>query len=770
MYRHSLLTQLMILGIATVTLTFTLSPVLAQGRGQAANPAPAGPWMNTSLSPDQRADLLIQQLTVDEKIQLLHGYDTRSADMRDARAAADTPARLEQQLTLTRGNGGAGFVPGIPRLGIPDLQMADAAVGVTMGAARSRYSTPLPSTISAASSWDPKLLYEYGGLIGRELRDQGYNMSLGGGVNITREPRNGRNFEYLGEDPILAGRLDGQAMKGLQAQGVLGDVKHFAFNDQETGRNIGNVTITDKRIMRETDLLAFEIAVKDAEASAVMCSYNKINGDYACENGYTLNDVLKKAFGFKGFVLSDWGGTHSTVKAALAGLDIEMTGNTYFADALKKAVEGGEVPMTRLDDMVHRVLRSEFAAGLFDSRPATQVVDVFGGLEVAQRVAEQGTVLLKNANGQLPLRAPAIKSIAVIGSHADAGVLSGGGSAQVNPPGGNAVAPPAPAAGAAQSRGAVWYPSSPLKAIRAKAPHAKVEYNAGTDPAAAAALAKASDVAIVFCNQPTSEGRDVPSLSLPDNQDALVSAVAAANSHTIVVLETGGPVSMPWLDKTSAVLEAWYPGIRGAEAIANILFGDVNPSAKLPVTFAKSDQDLPHPEIPGIKLVPQPGTGGGGGGRDALPPFDINYTEGLQVGYKWYDAQNKAPLFPFGHGLSYTTFAYSGLKTARSGKEVKVSFSVKNTGKRAGTEIAQVYAGLPAATNEPPKRLVAWDRIQLAPGETKTVSLAIDPLHLSIFNVDKDGWEVLPGEYKVMVGGSSRNTPLTGAVSFASAP
>ena len=764
MYRDALLTRLRILGVAAAILTLTLSPALSQGRGQAAN-APAGPWMNKSLSPDERADLLIQQMTIDEKIQLLHGYDTRNADRRDARA-------LEQQLTLTRGNGGAGFVPGIPRLGIPDLQMADAAVGVTMGAARSRYSTPLPSTISAASSWDPKLLYEYGALIGRELRDQGYNMSLGGGVNITREPRNGRNFEYLGEDPILAGRLDGQAMKGLQAQGVLGDVKHYAFNDQETGRNIGNVAMADKRIMRETDLLAFEIAVQDAEVSAVMCSYNKINGDYACENSYTLNDVLKKAFGFKGFVLSDWGGTHSTVKAALAGLDIEMTGNTYFADALKKAVEGGEVPMARLNDMVHRVLRSELAAGLFDSQPATQVVDVFGGLEVAQSVAEQGTVLLRNANGQLPLSAPAIKSIAVIGSHADAGVLSGGGSAQVNPPGGNAVAPPSPGGGSGERRGAVWYPSSPLKAIRAKAPHAKVEYNPGTDPAAAAALAKASDVAIVFCNQPASEGRDLPSLSLPEDQDALVSAVAAANSHTIVVLETGGPVSMPWVDKTSAVLEAWYPGIRGAEAIANILFGDVNPSAKTVITFAKSDADLPHPEIPGIKLVPQPSAGGGrgGGGRGALPPFDINYTEGLQVGYKWYDAQNKAPLFPFGHGLSYTTFAYSGLKAARSGKEVKVSFSVKNTGKRAGTEIAQVYVGLPAAANEPPQRLVAWDRIQLAAGETKTVNLAIDPLHLSIFNADKDNWEVMPGEYKVMVGGSSRNTPLTGVVSVASAP
>jgi beta-glucosidase len=320
-------------------------------------------------------------------------------------------------------------------------------------------------------------------------------------------------------------------------------------------------------------------------------------------------------------------------------------------------------------------------------------------------------------------------------------------------PGGNAVAPTPPPA---EGRGPIWYPSSPLKAIRAQAPHAKVEYNPGTDPAAAAALAKASDVAIVFCNQPTSEGRDVASLSLPDNQDALVAAVAAANSHTIVVLETGGPVSMPWVDKTSAVLEAWYPGIRGAEAVAGILFGDVNPSAKTVITFARSDADLPHPEVAGIKLAPR-------------SPFDIPYTEGFEVGYKWFDAQDKAPLFAFGHGLSYTTFAYSGLKTAASGTNVTVSFSVKNTGRRAGTEVAQVYAGLPAAANEPPQRLVAWDRIQRAAGETRTVSLAIDTFHLSVFNVDKDGWEVAPGEYKVMVGGSSRNTPLTGAVRIGSA-
>jgi len=723
--------------------------------------------MDKTLSPDRRADLVLAEMTLDEKISLLHGGPGGFGPPGGPSAAP------------TRSLGGAGFIPGIARLGIPDLQMADAAVGVTRGASRSRYSTPLPSAVSEASSWDPKLAYEYGALIGRELRDQGFNMSLGGGVNLTREPRNGRLFEYKGEDPILAGRLVGQEMKALQAQGVIGDIKHYALNDQETGRNIGNV-ILDKRSMRESDLLAFEIGVQDSGAGAVMCSYNKVNTDWACENSYLLTDVLKKAFGFQGFVLSDWGGTHTTTKAALAGLDIEMPGSNYFGDALKQAVDGGAVPLARINDMVHRILRTEFAVGLFDLPSAPKVVDVFGGLEVAQRVAEQGTVLLKNSSGQLPLSATAMKSIAVIGSHADAGVLSGGGSAQVDPPGGNAVPPPPPPEGAAPGRGGfgggrgpVYYPSSPLKAIRAKAPNAKVEYNAGTDPAAAAALAKVSDVAIVFVNQPTSEGRDVDSLSLPDDQDQLVKSVAAANRHTIVVLETGGPVTMPWIGEVSAAIEAWYPGIRGAEAIANILFGEVNPSAKLPMTFAKAETDLPHPTIAKATPTTQQlatstppfvaGGGGRGGGRGAMAPFDIPYPEGLKVGYKWFDAQDKQPLFALGFGLSYTTYAYSGL-TVTPGPQPKVSFTVKNTGKRAGAEIAEVYAELPPAAAEPPKRLVAWDKVQLAPGESKTVSLTLEPKFLSIFNVEKDAWDLVPGDYKVFVGGSSRQTPLIAAL------
>ena len=363
-------------------------------------------------------------------------------------------------------------------------------------------------------------------------------------------------------------------------------------------------------------------------------------------------------------------------------------------------------------------------------------------------------MLLKNAGNQLPLNAATVKSIALIGSHADTSMLSGGGSAQVDPPGGGASRFGGPA---------VWFPTSPLKAIRAKAPKAKVEYNDGTDLAAAAALAKASEVAIVFVNQPTSEGRDLRSLTLPDDQDKLVTAVAAANPHTVVVLETGAAATMPWIGQVSAAIEAWYPGIRGHVALANILFGDVNPTGKLSVTFPKSDEDLPHPQIAGMAPPPPPtdtAGAGRGGGRGRMAAFDIDYTEGLEVGYKWFDAEKKEPLFAFGYGLSYTTYAYSGLKAGID----SVTFTVRNTGKRAGEEIAEVYAGLPASAQEPPKRLVAWDRIPLAPGQSKTVTLPIDPKFLSIFDEQKEGWELLPGEYQFFVGGSSRSTPLTATV------
>jgi beta-glucosidase len=709
---------------------------------------PKGPWMDKTLTPDQRADLVVKEMTLDEKILLVHG--------------AGMPGFGPADPVLVRSNGGGGFVPGIERLGLPDLNMNDSSVGSGGGARRGRYSTAMPSSLALASGWNAQLARDAGALIGRELADQGFNISLGGGVNITREARNGRNFEYLGEDPILAGNLAAQWIQGVQSQGVIGDIKHYAVNVQETGRYFVDAVI-DKRVLRETDLLAFEIGVKQGKPGMVMCSYNLINGDWACENDYTLNQVLKKEWGFPGWVVSDWFGTHSTVKAAMAGLDQEQPNSRYFSGELKKAVESGAVPMTRLNDMVHRILRTEFASGIVDNPQPTKVLDVFRGFKVAQRAAEESIVLLKNDNGQLPLNAATVKSIAVIGGHADAGVLSGGGSAQVDPAGGNAVPDPNMKNDLLAILSQVaFHPSSPLEAIRETAPNAKVTFDPGTDPGAAAAAAKAADVAVVFVLQHTHEGGDLESLALPDGQDPLVAKVAAANPHTVVVVESGGPVLLPWARQVSAILEAWYPGIRGGHAIASLLFGKANFSGKLAVTFPAADADLPHAKVPapaGKKPGPIDGL------LNSVPPFQAVYDEGLKVGYKWFDAEKKAPEYPFGFGLSYTSFAYSKLKAA-GGSSLELSFEVKNTGKRAGREVAQVYLSLPPTAGEPPKRLIGWEKVALQPGESKTVTMTIDPLYLSVFDTSSDRWKIVPGEYKVMAGPSSATLPLSAAVSL----
>jgi beta-glucosidase len=625
--------------------------------------------------------------------------------------------------------------------------MSDAAYGVRSSAENGRYSTALPSNVGAAASWDAEAACAYGTVIGKELRAQGYNMTLGGGVNLTREPRNGRTFEYMGEDPVLAGTLVGNLMKCEQAQHVIGDIKHYALNDQESGRNeVG--AIIEKRAFRESDLLAFEIGVGIAQPGAVMCSYNAVNGDFACENKYLLTEVLKKDWGFKGFVVSDWGGTHSTVKASAAGMDNEEPLDEFFGAKLKAAVEAGKVSTAELDEHVRRVLRSEFACGIVDHPTQKGVVDVEGNLTTARKIEEQSAVLLKNAGGLLPLSGAAVRSIAVIGPHASEGMMSGGGSAQVDAPG-------RPSAG---WQAQVWFPPSPALTLQAKFPGAKVQFDSGANLASAAALAKRSDVAIVFVYQWISEGMDLENLSLPVKQDEIIEAVAAANPKTIVVLETGTAVTMPWLDKVGAVLEAWYGGSGGADAVANILSGDVNPSAKLPMTFPKSEADLPHPQL----VRPGPGQTGEEAvmkSGEAKPTFSVKYDEGLKVGYKWYDAEKKAVLFPFGYGLSYTTFAYSGLKVT-AGKETGVSFTVKNNGSRDGAEIAEVYAALPASAGEPPKRLVGWSKVWLKAGESKVVSVSIDPKYLSIYDEAGGGWKLVPGGYTFMAGGSSQELPL----------
>src|SRR5580692_7396135 len=586
---------------------FLIAPVmmLCVALSSSAQNDKSHPWSNTSLSPDERAAMVLKEMTIDEKITLLHGTGM-------AGLSPMSPLAVHS-------NGGAGYVPGIPRLGIPAIQMSDAAYGVRSSGENGRYSTALPADVAGAASWDLEAAYEYGALIGRELRAQGYNMTLGGGINLTREPRNGRTFEYLGEDPVLAGKMVGAVMKGLQAQHVIGDIKHYALNDQESGRNAVNINI-DKRAARESDLLAFEIGLQESDAAAVMCSYNRVNGDYACENKYLLTDVLKKDWNFKGFVVSDWQGAHSTVKASAAGLDHEEPGEIFYGSPMKKAVESRKVPMTELDDHVHRILRSMFASGVIDDPPQKGVVDIQGGFEIAQKIEEQGAVLLKNENAQLPLSAAALPTIAVIGAHADVGMLSGGGSAQVDPSGGNVIMPPGK--GATIWQKPVWFPTSPLKALQTKLPNAKIDFDPGTDPESAANLAKSADLAIVFAYQWLAEDMDVPSLSLPNNQDALIEQVAAANPHTIVVLETGTAVTMPWVDKVAGVVEAWYAGSSGHKALANVLVGEVNPAGKLPLSFPKSEADLPHPDRP---MIPAEDNGAPTSNASARSGYAVHY-------------------------------------------------------------------------------------------------------------------------------------------------
>jgi beta-glucosidase len=700
------------------------------------------PWMDSHLSPGDRSELVLKQLTLDEKLALVHGNGMSGE------------SQWKMPLTpLT--NGGAGYTQGVDRLGIPPLIISDAGYGVRASGANGRYSTAMPSNLGAASSWDVESACQFGEVIGGELRAQGFDVTLGGGVNLTREPRNGRTFEYAGEDPLLAGTLVGNMMKCEQGQHVIGDIKHYAVNDQETGRFIVNSVIS-KRAMQESDLLAFHIAISIANPGAVMCSYNRINGDFGCENFYTLQNVLKKDWGFKGFVISDWGGTHSTEKASSAGLDQEQPMADYFGPKLKEAVNAGRVPLSEIDDHARRILYAEFLAGIVNDPPHKGVVNVEKGLEVAQCIEEKSIVLLKNDHAVLPIVSSKVHSIAIIGGHADVGMISGGGSAQVDPPAGNAIM--APGKGATHWQDHIWFPTSPLQALRAKLPNTKIEFDPGTDLQSATSLAKTADVAIVFVYQWESEGMDLPDLSLPDNQDALIEHVAAANPRTIVVLETGTAVTMPWLDKVDGVVEAWYAGSAGHKALANILLGEVNPSGKLAMTFPKAEADLPRPLI-----APLPPNDEGQGhyavnSETRVSSYAVHYDEGSEVGYKWYETEHKQPLFPFGFGLSYTTYTYSGISVDSSTKTVR--FTVRNTGKRTGTEIAEVYATLPKEADESFKRLVGWKRLTLAPGESQDVTVAIDPQELQTFDESENTWKMTNGEYGILVGPSSGNTPL----------
>lgn len=695
------------------------------------------PWMNAKLSPDERAALLEKEMTLDERIGLLHGPMSMPIfGIKKPEGAI----------------GSAGYIPGIPRLGVPAVNESDASLGVTnpLGVRPGDGATALASGLSLASTFNTKLAYDGGAVVGREARAKGFNVQLAGGVNLARDPRNGRNFEYLGEDPWLAGNLAGAAIKGIQDQGIVSTVKHFSLNGQETKRHFAN-SVIDEAAHRESDLLAFQIAIEKGQPGSVMCAYNLVNGDYSCGNNHLLNEVLKRDWGYKGWVMSDWGAVHAT-DYILKGLDQQsgeqLDGTTWFGAPLKAAVEKGEVPAARVSDAARRILRSMFAAGLFD-KPVEPggAVDYEAGAAIAQGAAAEGIVLLKNRDGLLPL-AKTAKTIAVIGGHADAGVLSGGGSSQVVPPGGAKRVVPLGGEGMmGPFRSQYFNGSSPLAALRKALPEATVTFDDGRYVASAVAAAKAADVVVVFGNQWMGEGEDAPDLSLPDGQDALIAAVTAANPNAIVVLQTGGPVSMPWLDRAGAVVEAWYSGAKGGEAIADVLLGTVNPSGRLPMTFPASIDQYPRTQLPGLTVPDK-------------TKFDVVYSEGADVGYRRFAATGQKPLFPFGYGLSYTKFAYSNLKVT-GGETLTVSFDVANVGQRPGKDAPQVY--LTGAAGKALQRLIGFEKVALAPGETHRVTLTADPRVLASFDAKANRWSLTGGDYQVAVGASSADLALRGA-------
>jgi beta-glucosidase len=695
-----------------------------RARSNADAPKPAAqssterPWMNRSLSAEKRTDLLLREMTLDEKITLMHGVTAPTGDVASGNQSVVPP------------KGYVGYVPAIPRLGIPALRLADGRAGVGNAA---RDVTLLPAPIAAASSWDPELLNEFGRVLGQEQWGKGTNVALGPSIDVVRVPEWGRTFESYGEDPYFNGRMAAAEIKGIQSQGPIADANMYLTMNQESDRFRAD-SVVDEKTLQEIYLPPFEASVRDGHVGTFMCAYVKTNGVYSCENADILERMLREQLKFDGWVMSDWGATHSTVDSAIHGLDQQMPDDTFYGAALKSAVQAGQVNTSTIDEHARRILVPMFRQGLFDkTQTATWESNVRSPQHDAfsRKVAQEGTILLKNDRSILPLHADA--SIAVFGAAGSiAPKAEGGGSSAV-------IAP---------------YIVSPLDGIRKDADAGvQVSYADGSDLAAASKMAGDAQIAIVFVHTDETEGDDRPNLELPGNQDQLITAVAGANQRTIVVLDTGGPVLMPWVNEVSGVIEAWYPGQEDGNAIAAILYGDVNPAAKLPLSFPRAAN-----EIPTSQKEQWPGVGG-----------HSLYSEHLNVGYRWYDATNTQPLFPFGFGLSYTTFRLSHLAVEPAKLELKsgevtgkvlVRVEVTNTGNRKGAEVVQAYVGQPAANNEPPHQLRAFAKVQLEPGETKPVSLTLDERSFSGFDPSQHRWVSPQGTYEIFIGTSSRDLPL----------
>lgn len=658
---------------------------------------------------DARAQKIVAQMTLDEKISQLHGTQTKGINR---------------------------IVIGLPRLGIPDLIVTNGAAGFgPAGPGHEGKATALPAPIALAATWDVEAAHDYGVIEGTESLDWGNTFLEAPTINIARVPQNGRTFEGYGEDPYLVGRLAVANILAIQSQGIIANVKHYAANNQETDRHSVN-SVVDERTLREIYLPAFEASVKEGHVGSAMAAYNRVNGVYCCQNDELINQIMKKEWGFDGFVSSDFWAVQSTIPSVMGGLDLEMPAGKWFDVPLKAAVDSGKVPLSVIDEHLVRRFRTMMKFGVWDHLPVIKPIPVTQNGEIARRLAEEGMVLLRNEDHLLPLD-DKIKSVALIGPYAGQAMTGGGGSSHVDPA----------------------YKITPLEGLQKRlGPGVKITLNDGKDIASAVAEASGADVAIVMLGDSQTESKDHP-VTLASNQDALVAAVANANKRTVIVVKSGGPILMPWANQVPAILESWYPGEEDGNAVAAVLTGDWNPSGKLPITFAKSLDDVPAhtPEQ-------YPGTGPSKG-------TDAKYSEGILVGYRWYDAQKIEPLFPFGFGLSYTSFAYRNLKLSTANLTANnptlgIDFDIADTGTREGAEVGQVYLGLPSLPDaaQPPHALKGFVRLNIKPGETGHGHVDLGARAFSYWDVTTHGWKIAPGTYTVYVGGSSRDLPLQGQV------
>jgi beta-glucosidase len=845
------------LTVAVVSVLFLSQAGTSHAAAPADTVSSDCPWVTSPAPVDQRVDQLLGRMTLDEKIGELHGDN--SSDY-------------------------AGTVPAVPRLCIPKLTLDDSPAGVGH---QMTGVTQLPAPVADAATWDSGLARQYGQVVGNEQWGKGDDVDLGPTVNIVRDPRWGRAFETYGEDPYLAGQIGVADVDGIQSTGEMAQLKHWAVYNQEANRNNSDDdAIIDQRVEQEIYLSQFGTIVKQAEPASLMCSYSFINGQPACQDPYIMKQVLRDQWGYQGFVTSDWGATHSTVASADARMNMEMPAGQFYGDALKQAVQNGQVSTAALDDLVRPILTEMFDYHLFTAPPTgtpDSVVTTPAHVAVARKVAEDGSVLLKNAGGLLPLSPSKKSSIAVIGRDAGPDALTaGGGSAAVSAdsvvtpyqgiaaragkdvsvqyaPGDSqyGALPPVPSSVLTPSAGSGngltgtyykgtdlsgtplttrntdqvdfgWNGNPPLPSVPGSNWSAKytgtltapttgtytfsvtsddgsrllidgkqiidnwrdqggttetgtvtltagqqvgieVDYfqngggsllDLGWQPPGgpssplqqAVDLARSSDVAVVFASDFEAEGSDLQDIDLPAEEDALIQAVSAVNPNTVVVLNTGSAVTMPWLDSVKGVFEAWYPGQEDGNAIASLLFGDVNPSGKLPVTFPRSLKD-----VPASTPAQWPGANG-----------KVQYSEGLDVGYRWYDAKDIDPLFAFGYGLSYTSFRFGGLKVSApettSLGTVRASVDVTNTGSRAGSDVVQLYVRDPATTGEPPAQLKSFQKVDLKPGQTRRVTFEVPASDFRTWNETTQNWQVADGTYGLMVGDSSQDLPARGSV------